>query len=97
MLINDQNKIRRQIFHTKIILEILHKFYDYEIIEKSTFIHWYKKCSKHLTNKSTSKKIRQMANEFIQELNQSDDEDSDSKEIVVSENPTTFSDEDPIE
>jgi hypothetical protein len=37
-----------------------------------------------------------MANEFIQELNQLDNEDSDSKEIV-SENPTTFSDEDPIE
>ncbi len=79
-LINDHNKIHRELFHTKTISEIFYKFYDEDIIEQDTFIHWYENLpSKYLVDKSISKKIRQMAKEFIQWLNQSDDQESDNE------------------
>jgi hypothetical protein len=70
----------------KTISEILYKFYHEDIIEENSFIHWYQKPSKRFTGNKTSKKFRQMSEEFIQWLNQpdlSDDQDDDDTKSKV--------------
>lgn len=76
-MLNDNDKFRRQIFHSKTIEEIFYKFYDGDIIDEDIFLHWYEKPSKNLVDKSMAKKIRQMAKGFIQWLNQSDSSDDE--------------------
>ena len=85
MIITEQKKIRRQLFHPDMILEILEKLSRYKMIEKDIFLRWYEKPSKRLTNKTTAKKFRQMANSFILKFNQSNTSDDSSTDNEDSE------------
>jgi translation initiation factor 5 len=84
-LIGDHEEIRAKIFNKKTMSKILLKFYDEDIIEEDNFYTWHEKASKRFTNKTTSKEIREMANEFIQwlrtaEESSDEDEDEDSND-----------------
>lgn len=83
VLIGEHEDIRAKIFNKKTMSKILLKFYDEDIIEEDTFYTWHEKASKRFTNKTTSKEIREMANEFIQWLRtaeeSSDDDDDENK------------------
>lgn len=73
ILIKEQKSLRRQ----NLIVEIFSKLHQNQIIDGQTFVHWYKNPRKSSTTKSTSKKIRQVTKEFIQQFN-SINEESDS-------------------
>lgn len=83
-LICDHEDVRAKIFNKKTISKILLKFYDEDIVEEDTFYTWHEKASKRITkNKTLSKEIREMANDFIQWLRtaeeSSDEEDDDNQ------------------
>ena len=76
ILIKEQKSLRRQ----SMIVEIFSKLHQNQIIDGQTFVHWYENPRKSSTNKSTSKKIRQVTKEFIKQFNPIDEESDSSLE-----------------